>query len=76
LQGKTFIQERGFKPLTVLYKEIWALVWYQRWEYIFITPKDLAMILVVQEFCASFRGQDSRKPYDAIWEIVTVRGKE
>ncbi|MFQ6642652.1 hypothetical protein Gotur_017854 [Gossypium turneri] len=34
------------------------------------------MILVVLEIYASFRDQESRRPYDAIWETKTVRGKE
>lgn len=32
LQRKTFIQEMGFKPSMLFCKEIWALVWYHRWE--------------------------------------------
>ncbi|MBA0825015.1 hypothetical protein Goarm_021640, partial [Gossypium armourianum] len=43
------------------------------WEYFCVTLKEPAVILVVQEFYASFRYQDSRRLYDAVWETVMLR---
>ncbi|MBA0816324.1 hypothetical protein Gohar_001002 [Gossypium harknessii] len=53
LQGKTFIQERVFKPSMILCEDIWPLVQYH--------SKDSAVVLVVQEFYASFRDQEPRR---------------
>ncbi|KAK5775848.1 hypothetical protein PVK06_043800 [Gossypium arboreum] len=44
LQGKMFIQERGFEPLMLLCKEIWTLVLYRRWEHFGIIPKEPAIV--------------------------------
>ncbi|MBA0676527.1 hypothetical protein Goari_018002 [Gossypium aridum] len=41
-----------------------------------ITIKEPIVGPIVHEFYASFRDQESRGPYDAIWEIITVRGEE
>ncbi|KAK5811737.1 hypothetical protein PVK06_027100 [Gossypium arboreum] len=59
LQGKKFTQERGFEPSMVLGKEIWPLVRYHTWGYFSVTLKDPAIIPIVQEFYASFRGRGS-----------------
>ncbi|MBA0787303.1 hypothetical protein Gotri_024881 [Gossypium trilobum] len=76
LQGKTFIQERGFEPSMILCKETWVLVRYHRWERFCITLKKPTIISVVQEFYASFRYQESRRSCDAIWETIMVMGKK
>lgn len=70
------IQERGFKPSMILCKEFWSLVQHHRWEHFYITPKDTTRVLVLQEFYASFRDQELRKPYAAISETITVRGEK
>ncbi|MBA0634120.1 hypothetical protein Godav_026069 [Gossypium davidsonii] len=57
-------------------KEIWALVWYHRLERFGITLKEPIVGPIEHEFYASFRDQESWGPYDAIWEIITVRGEE
>ncbi|MBA0868983.1 hypothetical protein Goshw_021548 [Gossypium schwendimanii] len=41
-------------------------------ELFYVTPKDNAIIPVVQEFYASFRDQESKRPYDAIWETDSM----
>ncbi|MBA0797970.1 hypothetical protein Gohar_008612 [Gossypium harknessii] len=66
----------GFKQSMLLCKEIWELVRYHRWERFSVIPKEPAVVPVVQEFYASFRDQESRRPYDIVWETITVSGKE
>ncbi|MBA0761311.1 hypothetical protein Gotri_023981 [Gossypium trilobum] len=39
-------------------------------------PKDIFVVLVVQEFYASLRDQESRNNEGHMWETVLVRGKE
>ncbi|KAK5770927.1 hypothetical protein PVK06_047091 [Gossypium arboreum] len=60
----------------ILYKEIWLLVWYHRWERFCVTPKENAVIPIVQEFYAIFRDQETRRLYAAIWETIIERRKE
>ncbi|MBA0729387.1 hypothetical protein Golax_020570 [Gossypium laxum] len=70
-------KERGFEPPMILCKEIWALVRYHRWECFCVTEKENIIIPIVQEFYASFRDQESRRPFDnEIWENVTINGKK
>ncbi|MFQ6642960.1 hypothetical protein Gotur_017796 [Gossypium turneri] len=74
LQGRPFIQERGFEPLMILCNKIWTLVRYHSWKRFYITPKETAVISVVQEFYASFRDQEIRNRQN--WDTVTVRGEK
>ncbi|KAK5845501.1 hypothetical protein PVK06_001691 [Gossypium arboreum] len=67
------MQERGFEPSMLLCKEIWALVRYHRWGYFGKNLKEPIVVPIVHEFYASFRDQESSRPYDAICEIVIVR---
>ncbi|MBA0679712.1 hypothetical protein Goari_011467 [Gossypium aridum] len=46
-----------------------------RWERFCVTPKDSTIVLVVQEFYASFRDQESRRPEGANWETIRYEGK-
>ncbi|MBA0786824.1 hypothetical protein Gotri_006836 [Gossypium trilobum] len=41
-----------------------------------MTSKEKEIIPVVQEFYTSLRDQEARRPYEAIWETILVRGKE
>ncbi|KAK5838727.1 hypothetical protein PVK06_007464 [Gossypium arboreum] len=41
LQGKTFIQERGFGPSIIFCKEICPLARYHRWERFWTISKDI-----------------------------------
>ncbi|MBA0602773.1 hypothetical protein Gorai_002942 [Gossypium raimondii] len=61
IQGKKFIQERGFKPSMILCEDIWPLVQYHSQECFSVTPKDSAVVVVVQELYASFRDQEPRR---------------
>ncbi|MBA0634776.1 hypothetical protein Godav_024402 [Gossypium davidsonii] len=72
LQGKTFIQEKGFDPSTVLCKEIRPFVRYHKWEHFWTIPKNHAVVLVVQEFYASLRDQESRNSEGQLWDIVPM----
>ncbi|MBA0759660.1 hypothetical protein Gotri_022512 [Gossypium trilobum] len=76
LQGKTFIQKRGFDPSMGLCKEIWHLVRYQWWERFWTIPKDKDVFPFVQEFYASLRDLESRNTEGHMGDIVPVRGKE
>ncbi|MBA0755156.1 hypothetical protein Gogos_020471 [Gossypium gossypioides] len=71
-----FIQEHAFKPSNILCWEIWTLAQYNKWESFCVTPKDSVVVSVVQEFYASFRDEESRRPKGAKWERIPVRGKE
>ncbi|KAH1097621.1 hypothetical protein J1N35_014542, partial [Gossypium stocksii] len=73
LRGKTFIQERGFEPSMVFCKEIRPLVQYHRWEHFCVTPNKNVVLPIIQEFYVALRDQKARRPYKAIWEIVTIR---
>ncbi|KAK5771871.1 hypothetical protein PVK06_048125 [Gossypium arboreum] len=76
LQGKTFIQERGFDLLIVLSKEIWPLVRYHRWEHYWMFPKKNVVVPIVQDFYASLRDHKSRNTEGCMWDMVLVRGKK
>ncbi|MBA0681881.1 hypothetical protein Goari_023653 [Gossypium aridum] len=76
LQGKTFIQEKGFLPLMILCKEIWSIVWYHRWEPFCLIPKENVVIPIVQEFYVALRDEETRRPHSVRWEMVTVWGKD
>ncbi|MBA0646330.1 hypothetical protein Goklo_014303 [Gossypium klotzschianum] len=74
LQGKTFIQERGFDSSMIICKEIWPLVRYHRWEHFWTIPKDFTVVLIVQKFYTSLRDHESRNTDDHIRDIVSMRG--
>ncbi|MBA0613272.1 hypothetical protein Godav_013742 [Gossypium davidsonii] len=74
LQGKTFIQERGFDSSMIMCKEIWPLVQYHRWEVFWIISKGIAVVPIVQEFYASLLDHESRNNDDHIWDTAFVRG--
>ncbi|MBA0710916.1 hypothetical protein Golax_010168 [Gossypium laxum] len=76
LQGKTFIQEKGFQPLMILCKEIWSIVRYHRWEPFCLIPKENVVIPIVQEFYVPLRDEETRRPHSVRWEMVTVWGKD
>ncbi|MBA0798047.1 hypothetical protein Gohar_008684 [Gossypium harknessii] len=76
LQGKTFIQEKGFQPLMILCKEIWSIVQYHRWERFCLIPKENVVIPIVQEFYIALRDEETRRPHSVRWEMVTVWGKD
>ncbi|MBA0585656.1 hypothetical protein Gorai_016424 [Gossypium raimondii] len=76
LQGKTFIQEKGFQPLMILCKEIWSIVRYHRWERFCLIPKENVVIPIVQEFYVALRDEETKRPHSVRWESVTVWGKD
>ncbi|MBA0765196.1 hypothetical protein Gotri_014445 [Gossypium trilobum] len=74
LQGKTFIQEKGFQPLMILCKEIWSIVQYHRWERFCLIPKENVVISIVQEFYVALRDEETKRPHSVRWEMVTESG--
>ncbi|MBA0570358.1 hypothetical protein Golob_004030 [Gossypium lobatum] len=54
LQGKTFIQKRGFDQPMILCKEIWPLVRYHRWEH-FWSLKIVLWSLLLKNFMHPYR---------------------
>ncbi|MBA0693787.1 hypothetical protein Goari_004136 [Gossypium aridum] len=47
LQGKAFIQERGFDLSMIIGEEIWPIVRYHIWERFWTIPKDVVVVSVV-----------------------------
>lgn len=50
LQGKMFIQERGFDASMIVCKEILPIVWYHRWECFWTFLKETVVIPILQNF--------------------------
>ncbi|MBA0555903.1 hypothetical protein Golob_026052 [Gossypium lobatum] len=76
LQGKTFIQEKGFQPLMILCKEIWSIVRYHKWEPFCVIQKENVVILIFQEFYVALRDEETKRPHSVRWKMVTVWGKD
>ncbi|MBA0843972.1 hypothetical protein Goarm_001109 [Gossypium armourianum] len=43
---------------------------------ILCTPKETAFIPLIQEFYASLKDEETRRPHEKLWKIVTVKEKE
>ncbi|MBA0618478.1 hypothetical protein Godav_027817, partial [Gossypium davidsonii] len=68
--------EWGFEPSMIQCQQIWPLVQYRRWERFYIITKDFVVVLIVQEFYAFLRDQESRGTEGVTWETVPVQGKD
>ncbi|MBA0738485.1 hypothetical protein Gogos_011831 [Gossypium gossypioides] len=76
IQGKAFIQERGFNPSSTLCNEIWELANCHRWFDLWLTPKELTVISVDQEFYTSLKYIENTIQQNDIHQEVTVRVKQ
>ncbi|MBA0605427.1 hypothetical protein Godav_018008 [Gossypium davidsonii] len=57
----------------VLYKEIWSLVRYHRWERFYVTSKKNVVIPLVQEFYDALRDEETGRPNSVRWNTIIVR---
>ncbi|KAH1056638.1 hypothetical protein J1N35_034703 [Gossypium stocksii] len=61
LQGKTFIQERGFDPSFNLWNDICDIIYANQWMDFYLTPKELTIDSMVYEFYESLKYRENNK---------------